>query len=1824
MTIARQRSASNLSSSSDRRRARPPTPLSANRANLGVPSEGLLLNDVPAVNSPPSSLLIPSGGTSSPYPLLSPQHNPYSTSPRARAHTVADPALSQRPPQQTFLPPLQSAMHQHQYNLPPPPPQPTSTPASHINSLPPPPPRPANQNGLGGISIPPPPHTNYGWGAPRQTYNPSLYQPYSVPPPPGPPPPQSQPQSNESAPLTSATYIPGGESFGPGVGIPPLHTRYSEPYYTEDAYSANTNNSSANGFSASQENGQYGTSSAFNLPPTPSGRGHLNIPTDRAQGYDSPGPPTATLQNPHPQTHGSIYHRGESAGTTPISPNDASIQWPQERVQMWLSGHGFSRDWQETFKTLGLEGSRFLEIGRGHGGKGNVGMMHQVIFPQLAKQCTASGTGWDQNRERDEGRKLRRLVRAIVETGSSNSARMPQRSDTGMTLPSAGTEGTLENSPYLGTRMDFGSTPTTAGGGEESPGRQMLVSSPGATSAPRRISTQRNFTVPGLGPPPDYIENSNRSIYSKEALREIDSKNKRHSPNASGEFAPSSFGNHREAMRQASPQHSPGLPSARLANTNTTNGGQSSAGLSTSAPRYYTHHRGNSSESNLSTYATAGSINGGSGPPSGRSFDGRSESRNDNRRNGYDGSRPGTGMSRHDSAEIPTSAKEHHKGFLPDWVRRRNKKKEDGHPSPDDTSIDSPTSPASQRHHHPLFAKGMNSSETSLNERPPSRRSAQTDSETRTVGRGRATSTREGERRFAFVTPDGWNYRLVEVTNANSAATLRALVCEELNPGLSQIPGVQLHLTSPGQYEHDDILTDQRLLKARSELGNRFGDLKIYVRIPPDAAVPPSAGLGVSFPAVPVSRPVDENTYKRLNDTQLDSPDVKSGESTLVPDKTAALKKLAEKNELTPEAVAERLGGSSSGRAHEPSWIPGDEIPEEERRKMLEAAAAVHQQETKRKQEEYLAIRKKKMREKSPGPSSALDKEIGIRSPGVIDFDEPRHSPYEENRRHFDDRRKSKQLVPLREPPPVPGDSSTLLKANSLSKNKKDRTSWPESDDSSQPKRRSTENEIAKRKAIPQGPSGLGSIAAAIIGAGNIGSSVGAANKAPPKPPPKDSTHDSSPENIRPSQRILQENGFGSASGRNSPGGSPRSPGAFTMSKGDVPFLIPDYEEDVPDDLSLDRPDLTLNMPGTMSPVATKTKDDALPKLSRSPNVSPHSSRPPTGTLSREPSRVSVHGPTLDFKENHVSFHSAPMLDPVDSDDDSDEGLFAMPIAKASPITPGKRDGRTQRPSLRLKTSRSKNSLAGFASGSGDHSAAAEETRPQLNELHPESAASTNWTDSPDEANRFLRRESFASDLWANRPPAEALVEHLDEFFPNVNLDQPMLEEDVTDTDTSTEVTSDYSKESRSVTPLSSYEEPSTLNTVMPSANLNRGSAGMQSIAQRNIRKSGVGLGRTKSIREVVKSQYQPFEKKPVPGPAHSSMGGPSRVATLRNSEGIVRRKSTKMFNAKIEQVKPPRGSRLIQLETIPQDHLPLPQRQPTFKWMKGQLIGKGTFGRVYLGMNITTGELIAVKQVEVKPQAAGSDKDKIKELVKSLDQEIDTMQHLDHPNIVQYLGCERKEYSISIFLEYISGGSVGSCLRKHGKFEESVVSSLTRQTLLGLAYLHREGILHRDLKADNILLDLDGTCKISDFGISKKSDNIYGNDVTNSMQGSVFWMAPEVIRSQGQGYSAKVDIWSLGCVVLEMFAGRRPWSKEEAIGAIYKLGSLNQAPPIPDDVSRVIGVEGLSFMYDCFTIDPAERPTADTLLRAPFCFSDPNYNFLDTELYAKIRGAFQ
>jgi serine/threonine protein kinase len=116
----------------------------------------------------------------------------------------------------------------------------------------------------------------------------------------------------------------------------------------------------------------------------------------------------------------------------------------------------------------------------------------------------------------------------------------------------------------------------------------------------------------------------------------------------------------------------------------------------------------------------------------------------------------------------------------------------------------------------------------------------------------------------------------------------------------------------------------------------------------------------------------------------------------------------------------------------------------------------------------------------------------------------------------------------------------------------------------------------------------------------------------------------------------------------------------------------------------------------------------------------------------------------------------------------------------------------------------------------------------------------------------------------------------------------------------------------------------------------------------------------------------------------------------------------------------------------------------------------------VYLGLNATTGEMLAVKEVEIIRTFGDRDDDQSKSKLDALNAEIETLKDLDHPHIVQYLGYERTDKTLSIFLEYVPGGSVGRCLKKHGRFEESVIRSLIQQTLDGLAYLHAQGRIHR------------------------------------------------------------------------------------------------------------------------------------------------------------------
>ena len=269
---------------------------------------------------------------------------------------------------------------------------------------------------------------------------------------------------------------------------------------------------------------------------------------------------------------------------------------------------------------------------------------------------------------------------------------------------------------------------------------------------------------------------------------------------------------------------------------------------------------------------------------------------------------------------------------------------------------------------------------------------------------------------------------------------------------------------------------------------------------------------------------------------------------------------------------------------------------------------------------------------------------------------------------------------------------------------------------------------------------------------------------------------------------------------------------------------------------------------------------------------------------------------------------------------------------------------------------------------------------------------------------------------------------------------------------------------------------------------------------------------------------------------------------------------------------------------------------QPRMRWHRGALIGAGSFGKVFLGMNAKTGMLMAVKQVELPP----SDDDctrRWRMMVDSLESEIELLKSIHHPNIVQYLDSHSDGKFLNIFLEYVPGGSVVSLLRNYGAFEEPLVQNFVRQILLGLQFLHAGGILHRDIKGANILVDNKGGVKISDFGISKKVESgLLGpkSGKFPGLQGSVFWMAPEVVKQSM--YTDKGDIWSLGCCVVEMFSGVHPWPRLDQMQALFQIGQ-NRAPPLPDDISPL----ATDFLRCAFNLDHTVRPSAEALLGHAF-----------------------
>ncbi|GAA97531.1 uncharacterized protein L969DRAFT_83831 [Mixia osmundae IAM 14324] len=244
-----------------------------------------------------------------------------------------------------------------------------------------------------------------------------------------------------------------------------------------------------------------------------------------------------------------------------------------------------------------------------------------------------------------------------------------------------------------------------------------------------------------------------------------------------------------------------------------------------------------------------------------------------------------------------------------------------------------------------------------------------------------------------------------------------------------------------------------------------------------------------------------------------------------------------------------------------------------------------------------------------------------------------------------------------------------------------------------------------------------------------------------------------------------------------------------------------------------------------------------------------------------------------------------------------------------------------------------------------------------------------------------------------------------------------------------------------------------------------------------------------------------------------------------------------------------------------------------------GEILGKGAFGSVYRALCWTTGETVAIKQISL----GRFSKAELPEVLA----EIDLLKALNHPAIVQYRGFVKTEHSLYIILEYCENGSLYTTCKKFGLFTERLVAVYVAQVLDGLLYLHEQGVIHRDIKASNILANKDGKAKLADFGVATR----VGGSMQSSVVGSPYWMAPEVIDQTGA--STASDIWSLGCVVVELLTGKPPYWNLDPLPAMFRIVS-DDAPPLPDGLSHA----AIDFLMQCFRKDPNIRVDAKRLLR--------------------------
>ncbi|XVF18567.1 hypothetical protein REPUB_Repub11eG0033900 [Reevesia pubescens] len=255
--------------------------------------------------------------------------------------------------------------------------------------------------------------------------------------------------------------------------------------------------------------------------------------------------------------------------------------------------------------------------------------------------------------------------------------------------------------------------------------------------------------------------------------------------------------------------------------------------------------------------------------------------------------------------------------------------------------------------------------------------------------------------------------------------------------------------------------------------------------------------------------------------------------------------------------------------------------------------------------------------------------------------------------------------------------------------------------------------------------------------------------------------------------------------------------------------------------------------------------------------------------------------------------------------------------------------------------------------------------------------------------------------------------------------------------------------------------------------------------------------------------------------------------------------------------------------------------------------IGHGASATVYRAIYLPLNKTVAIKSLDL---------DRCN--VDDMKRETQIMKLVNHRNLLQAYVSFTVGRDLWIVMPFMSDGSCFHVMKKGyaNGFEESIICSILKETLKGLDYLHRQGYVHRDVKAGNILLDEHGTVKLSDFGVSAcMFDSGDRQHCRNTFTGTPCWMAPEVMQQgTGTGYNYKADIWSFGITALELAHGHPPLSQYPPMKVL--MMTLQNAPPrLDNDCGKKFSKSFKDMVAMCLVKDPRKRPTAEKLLKHSF-----------------------